>query len=136
MAARRPASGRHNIWEIALHAAYWKYVVRRRLTGARRSSFVLAGSNFFPRPIELSEAAWKKDLAILATEHKVLLEAVAALPASWREDSSKWRQALHLVRGAAAHDPFHAGQIRRPRGLLRAGQEARRSHPALLRTLI
>ena len=27
----RPAPGRHNIWELAVHAAYWKYVVRRRL---------------------------------------------------------------------------------------------------------
>ena len=25
----RPARGRHNVWEILIHAAYWKYVVRR-----------------------------------------------------------------------------------------------------------
>ena len=28
-AAWRPAAERHNIWEIALHAAYWKYAVLR-----------------------------------------------------------------------------------------------------------
>ena len=28
MAAWRPAPGRHNIWEVVVHAAYWK--VRRR----------------------------------------------------------------------------------------------------------
>jgi len=33
LAAWRPAPGRHNIWELTLHAAYWKYAVRRRLTG-------------------------------------------------------------------------------------------------------
>ena len=30
-AAWRPGPRRHNIWEIAVHAAYWKYAVRRRL---------------------------------------------------------------------------------------------------------
>ena len=32
---------RHNIWELTLHAAYWKYVVRRQLSGQKRGSFVL-----------------------------------------------------------------------------------------------
>src|SRR5262249_48741890 len=38
-AAWRPARGRHNIREIAVHCAYWKYTVRRRLTGEKRGSF-------------------------------------------------------------------------------------------------
>ena len=25
-AVRRPAPGRHTIWELAMHAAYWKFV--------------------------------------------------------------------------------------------------------------
>ncbi|HEM45638.1 MAG TPA: hypothetical protein ENO23_01200, partial [Alphaproteobacteria bacterium] len=49
-AAWRPAPHRHSIWEIALHCAYWKYVVRRRLTGDRRRTFPLAGSDWFERP--------------------------------------------------------------------------------------
>ena len=32
-AAWRPGPARHNIWEIAVHAAYWKYAAWRRLTG-------------------------------------------------------------------------------------------------------
>src|SRR5713101_8707856 len=28
-AAWRPKAGRHNIWEIVAHTAYWKYAVRR-----------------------------------------------------------------------------------------------------------
>ena len=35
-AARRPRPGRHNIQEIAVHCAYWKYAVWRLLTGAKR----------------------------------------------------------------------------------------------------
>jgi DNA-directed RNA polymerase beta' subunit len=30
-AAWRPAAGRHNIWELTVHAAYWKYIARRRI---------------------------------------------------------------------------------------------------------
>ena len=29
----RPGKGRHNIWELAAHAAYWKYAVRQRISG-------------------------------------------------------------------------------------------------------
>src|SRR5215467_12908637 len=60
-AAWRPAAGRHNIWEETLHAAYWKYAVRRRLDGGKRGGFALPGSNFFPRPQlgKATEAAWK-----------------------------------------------------------------------------
>ena len=58
-AAWRPSPDLHNIWEYALHTAYWKYVVRRRITGEKRGAFVLQGSNFFARPVEITEAAWK-----------------------------------------------------------------------------
>ena len=40
----RPARGRHNIWEIVLHAAYWKFCVRRHLTGQRDERFPRKGS--------------------------------------------------------------------------------------------
>ena len=33
-AAWRASEGRHNIWEIVVHAAYWKYVAARRFTGS------------------------------------------------------------------------------------------------------
>ena len=111
-AAWRPAPGGHNIWELTLHAAYWKYVVRRRITGEKRGSFVLEGSNFFERPVEKTEAAWKRDVAILVAEHKALRRAVAELSPASREAAKEWRSTLHLIRGAAAHDLYHAGQIR------------------------
>jgi hypothetical protein len=106
-AAWRPGSGRHNIWELTLHCAYWKYVVRRKLTGQKRGSFALKGSNFFPRPEQLSEAAWKGDMQILEAEHLELRRTVAGLTLG-----AKPQAVLHLIRGAAAHDLYHAGQIR------------------------
>jgi len=42
----RPSQARHNIWELVVHTAYWKYVVRRRLTGGSRGSFPIKGSNW------------------------------------------------------------------------------------------
>jgi DinB superfamily len=108
-AAWRPAPERHNIWELTLHSAYWKYVVRRRLTGDKRGSFALPGSNFFRRPMDgsgaASEAAWKADIQILVDEHRKLREVIAGIAAPSRAQA-------HMTRGAAAHDLYHAGQIR------------------------
>src|SRR5215831_6655357 len=105
-AAWRPTAGAHNIWELALHAAYWKYVVLRKIVGGKRGSFALKGSNFFPCPVEATEAAWKKDIQILEETHQDLRRAVAALKPGVSE------RLLHMIRGAAAHDLYHAGQIR------------------------
>lgn len=113
-AAWRPGNGRHNIWELALHAAYWKYVVRRKLTGEKRGGFVLKGRDFFPRPeagADPSGAEWRKDIAILEHEHKRLCEVVRNLT-SGKHNDARWRARVHLIRGAAAHDLYHAGQIR------------------------
>jgi DinB superfamily len=109
----RPAPSRHNIWEIALHAAYWKYAVRRRLTGAMRGSFPVSGSNWFRRPISPAEGAFRKDLALLDAEHRRLREAVARTPATKlrKRPRGSPRSFTRLIVGAAAHDLYHAGQI-------------------------
>jgi hypothetical protein len=112
-ASWRPAPGRHNIWEIAVHAAYWKYAVWRRLTGAKRGSFALKGSNWFPRPVAATAAAWRADLRLLEAQHRLLRDAVAALPAAQlerRTPGSKFTNAA-MIAGIAAHDLYHAGQI-------------------------
>lgn len=103
-AAWRPAAGRHNIWELVVHSAYWKYAVRRRLTGEKRGAFPLKGSNWFPRDGEGGQAAWLVDLKLLNEQHQSLMDAVDALK---RVDERQAR----LIRGAAVHDLYHAGQI-------------------------
>jgi hypothetical protein len=103
-AAWRPAPGRHNIWELVAHAAYWKYAVRRRITGEKRGSFPLAGSNWFTSPAAPDEASWKEVRALLTSEHRQLRSAAVALRTP---DTAT----LRLVRGAASHDLYHAGQI-------------------------
>lgn len=113
-AAWRPALGRHNIWELVVHAAYWKYAVHRRLMGTRRGSFVLKGSNWFVRPEgAAAEADWRRDVALLDEQHRELRADLARLaPAEILEPSRGARPTkAFLVRGIAAHDLYHAGQI-------------------------
>jgi DinB superfamily len=108
-AAWRPGPGRHNIWEVTLHAAYWKYAVRRRIEGGKRGSFALKGSNFFVRPEKgkSNEAGWRADRELLECEHRALRAAVAKVLRTPR--------AVKLMRqlyGVAFHDIYHAGQVR------------------------
>src|SRR5688572_30781039 len=65
----RPGKGRHNIWELAAHAAYWKYAVRRRLTGGKRGSFAIKGSNWLATPSRADEDAWGDVVLLLDSEH-------------------------------------------------------------------
>lgn len=108
-AAWRPGPGRHNIWEVMLHAAYWKYCVRRRIQGGQRGSFALKGSNFFARPEKgkLTAAAWSADKNLLDREHRALCVAVATVLRTTRGEKE-----IRQFYGIAFHDIYHAGQIR------------------------
>lgn len=101
----RPVEGRHNIWELMLHCAYWKYTVRRRLLGDRATKFARKGTNFFPTPDPPTDEAWAEDLALLASSHKALVEAIRTVPAS------QLPKAARMLYGVAAHDAYHVGQI-------------------------
>ena len=112
-ASWRPSRGRHNIWEIVVHAAYWKYAVHRRLTGAPRGSFPLKGSNWFARGDAPDNRQWREDVALLETMHRALRAAVAGLSrdALGRTSRGSAVSTFALVSGVAAHDLYHAGQI-------------------------
>jgi DinB superfamily len=120
-AGLRPGAGRHNIWEIVVHAAYWKYAVKRRLVGEKRGSFSIPGSNWFDRPGYKSEKAWREDVALLDNEHRTLREAVAQFSSAdldRRAHGSK-SVARRLIAGIAMHDVYHAGQIQLIKKLIR-----------------
>jgi uncharacterized damage-inducible protein DinB len=112
-AAWRPGRGRHNIWELVVHAAYWKYVAWRRITSAVRGSFPLEGSNWFERPQHATGAAWRSDLALLEQSHRTLRSAIADLdPRVLDRKPARGKTTTRaLVTGVAAHDLYHAGQI-------------------------
>lgn len=125
-AAWRPAAGRHNIWELALHCAYWKYGVRRLLLGEKRGTFPVKGSNFWVRPQQgrvALDSDWDETTALLEEQHRRLRAAVASFPPARlhrRVSPNGWSFRSAIV-GVASHDLYHAGQIR----LLRRLQKGR-----------
>lgn len=112
-ASWRPAPERHNIWELTLHAAYWKYIVRRRLLNEPRGSFAYKGSDWFPRPEGRPEKDWKADVRLLVESHRALKEAIVRLlPAELHvTPQGSTVSNFALISGIAAHDLYHAGQI-------------------------
>ncbi|MEO8294829.1 MAG: DinB family protein [Gemmatimonadota bacterium] len=107
----RPAPGRHNIWELVIHMAYWKYAVTRRLTGGPRGGFAHKGSNWFTVD-DPSPRSWKADLRLLHESHRVLVSAVGSLSPGRlsKREGSRWTNAEQIA-GAAAHDLYHTGQV-------------------------
>jgi hypothetical protein len=109
----RPRRGRHCIWEVALHTAYWKCMVRRRLLRDPEISFPRGPSNWPEVPAEPTARSWREDRALLEREHALLVGAISGFdPArlgrrGWR---SKWTNVAHIY-GIASHDLYHAGQI-------------------------
>ena len=106
----RPGTNRHNIWEVAIHCAYWKYAVKRRITGEKRGSFPLQGSNWFV--VNGGTAAdWRHDLTFINKMHTELMTAVKKMkPLQLKKKSGKYTFS-DLILGASSHDVYHAGQI-------------------------
>ena len=78
----RAGPERHSIYDLVLHAAYWKYTVRR-----------------------------EKEVRALEREHRELREVVEDLPeAAFRARLGRWTSEA-MISGVAAHDLYHAGQI-------------------------
>ena len=111
-AAWRPSGGRHSIGDLVLHAAYWKYAVRRLLTGEKRGSFPRKGSNWFSPPAATTEKEWKELLVLLETEHRTLAAAAVRLsPADLSKKPKGSRTIAEILSGVASHDVYHTGQI-------------------------
>lgn len=121
----RPRKNRHNIWEITIHCAYWKYIVWRIVAGETESSFPRKGSNWFPVPQPADPSNWKRDVALLKSYHQRLIEAVSAFPDSKLlvHPPRKERTYAGYIYGAASHDLYHAGQIQLLKRLYRTRRD-------------
>ena len=120
----RPSKGRHSAWELVVHAAYWKYIVRRRLAGDSVGSFERKPSNWPDIPQPADSSAWKRDVSFLESEHRKLREIVAGLGAARltvRSPRGVWT-AAEEIHGVAAHDLYHTGQIQLIKRLMPAGE--------------
>jgi len=117
----RPARGRHCIWDLVLHTAYWKCMVRRRLLRDAEIAFPREGHNWFDPPRPANDAAWKRDRALLDEQHRLLRRAIAGLRArdlGRRGWHSRWPIKADVY-GIASHDLYHAGQIQILKRLMR-----------------
>lgn len=106
----RPASGRHNIAEIALHHAYVLRSVRAQLAAAPPEPFVAAGEDWFEVDDEqrLSWATigttleWQQERLRTTLDDVETRRTTSALPPGER---------FALVLGVTCHAVYHAGQI-------------------------
>ena len=109
----------YSAWELALHCAYWKWHVRRLLTG-ETDAFPYTPDDFpRVRTTSSSEDDWSKDLAYLDDQHRRLREAVAALsdehlsaPSQSPDGVDQDGSVARMVMSIALHDAYHTAQIR------------------------
>ena len=104
----RPANGRHNIAEIALHHAFCARAVRGQLSGTPPESFVLDGEDWFALSDE-SLLPWSKILAVVETEQQQLAAIVAGI--GQLESQMADAERFSLVLGITCHAVYHAGQV-------------------------
>jgi len=118
----RPKPKRHNAWEIALHCAYWKYVVWRRITGAKMGGFPRKPSDWPMIPSKPDLKLWKEDLALLEEWHAKLRDEIVNFSVAKlnRKPKNSKVSYVQTIYGISSHDLYHAGQIQLLKRLQRA----------------
>ena len=110
LAYSRPAAGRHNIAEIALHHAYCARTARTQISGTEAEPFALQGEDWF----DVSDdrvMKWPDILAALETEQRRLAELVAAVDAGTKSSPLPDADRFGVTLGITCHAVYHAGQI-------------------------
>ena len=109
----------YTAWGVALHCAYWKYRVRKRLLQLvpeepAAPRFARGPADWPALPQETSEANWRIDFNLLLAEHAALKDVIVRLPAAtFVPPAGRARDgASRLIHGIAAHDAYHTAQIR------------------------
>jgi DinB superfamily len=95
----RPAPGRHNIAEIALHHAFYVRSVRGQLSGTTPEPFVLEGEDWF----DTAGLSWPEIQAVVEEQQSRLAAIVA--------DTEPNPERFNLVLGITCHAIYHAGQV-------------------------
>ena len=104
----RPAAGRHNIAEIALHHAFCARAVRSQLSDIPAEPFVLDGEDWFALP-DGSVLPWPKILAVVEAEQQRLTSVVADI--GRRQSPIADGERFSLLLGITCHAVYHAGQV-------------------------
>jgi uncharacterized damage-inducible protein DinB len=110
-ARRRPLSGGHTIWELALHIAAWELVVIRRLHG--EVVHELPPEQDWEPVVETGQADWAGVRSRLEQRHGELRAAILAFPSARLDEQVPGRDYSYYVmfHGVVQHTLYHAGQI-------------------------
>jgi uncharacterized damage-inducible protein DinB len=116
-ADRKPARAHHSIHELVDHIAYWEATVLRRY-------LVPASSRQERGDWRPPSGSFADSVRRMEDGHRALVKAVSALrdqdlDRAVKTASRKARPLVEVLHGLAAHDAYHAGQIRLTRKLLR-----------------
>ena len=109
-AFKRPAAGRHNIAEIALHHAYWAGQIEGKLTGDAATAFPLVGEDWFALNDE-SKLSWQAIVTLVDASHQRLSRTVGEIAGGNRPSPLSEAERFDLVIGITGHAAYHAGQI-------------------------
>jgi hypothetical protein len=114
----RPAPGRHNIAEIALHHAYCARGVRTQISGQPAEPFVMAGEDWF-EVADGGKLSWSDVRATVDAEQKRLHELIAQVESGRVASAVPDTERFGLVLGITCHAIYHAGQVQLIRRLHR-----------------
>jgi hypothetical protein len=106
----RPATGRHNVAEIALHHAYCVRNVHAQLAGTAPAPFVLEGEDWFEIATE-GTLSWSNIQAIVEAQHAQLATLVADLEMGRANSPLTPSERRDLIIGITCHAIYHAGQV-------------------------
>jgi hypothetical protein len=105
----RPAPGRHNIAEIALHHAFSVRNVRSQLSGIAPEPFVREGDDWFELPGEPA-MAWADVKAVVESEQEQLAQLVTGIERGSDSPLADGER-FNLELGITCHAIYHAGQV-------------------------
>ncbi len=108
-AFKRPAPGRHNIAEVALHHAYWVGQIESKLTGDA-AAFPLVGEDWFALDDE-KKLSWSAIVALVDAAHQRLSRTVGEIAGGNRPSPLSDAERFGFVVGITGHAAYHAGQI-------------------------
>ncbi len=106
----RPAEGRHNIAEIALHHAYCARSVRGQLSGTTPEPFVVEGEDWFALA-DGSRLGWSKIREVVDGEQRRLSAVLAEIAAGQVKSPLTDGERFDVVLGITCHAVYHAGQV-------------------------
>jgi hypothetical protein len=115
----RPAPGRHNIAEIALHHAYWAGQIEGKLAGGAAPTFPLVGEDWFELNDE-SRLPWAAVVTLVDAAQQRLSRTAGEVASGARVSPLSEAERFDVVLGITGHAAYHAGQIQLVKRLIGA----------------